>query len=104
MSQDRLSKLTKAQLIARVEELEQRCKVDVQQSQFGPQISKFRDEIESLTGWIAYFDKDDRMVFCNENFRLARPGMEDFYSARHALYRLSPRTPKERCDRRRPGP
>ena len=78
MSQDSLSNLSKAQLIAKVEELELRCAAGKQQSRSGPQISQFRDAIESLTGGIAYFDKDDRMVFCNENFRLARPGMEDF--------------------------
>ena len=78
MSQDRLSKLTKAQLIAKIEGLEQRCKALQQPNQSVPQISQFRDAIESLTGGIAYFNKDDRMVFCNENFRLARPGMEDF--------------------------
>ena len=78
MSQDRLSKLTKAQLIAKIEGLEQRCKALQQPNQSVPQISQFRDAIESLTGGIAYFDRDDRLVFCNENYRLARAGMEDF--------------------------
>ncbi len=40
--------------------------------------AKFIDAIKSLTGGIAYFDKDGRMVFCNENYRLARPGLENF--------------------------